>query len=69
MTPELTAKIAMWRYKAAQGTLTKEEELEAVAALRSGRVGAAVASERSRTAKAKVAIPDANDLLDEIGGL
>lgn len=69
MNPELQAKIAMWRYKAAQGTLTPEDEKEAIAALRSGRIGAAVSSERARTARAKVAIPDANDLLNEIGDL
>ena len=66
-TPELQAKIAIWRQKAVDGTLTVEEMKEAILALRAGRVSAAHASEASRRKAAKVAIPSADDLLAELG--
>ena len=69
MTPELQSNVANWRAKAAAGTLTREEMAQAIIALRAGRVGAAIASEKSRRAKAKVEIPDANDLMKEMEGL
>lgn len=69
MTPEMNAQIAVWRSKALDGTLTAEEMKLAIAALREDRVGASVASEKSRRAKAKVAVPSADDLLSELGGM
>jgi hypothetical protein len=68
-SPELQSKIAIWRAKAAEGTLTQEEMREAIAALRGDRKAAQNASESStkRVAKAKAAIPDADSLLDELG--
>lgn len=68
-SPELQAKIAIWRQKAIEGTLTAEEMKEAIVALRQGRVSAAATSDASRRAKAKVAIPTADDLLSELGDL
>lgn len=68
MTPELQSKIAIWRQKAADNTLTVDEMREAIAALRQGRVSAAVTSENARRKTAKVAIPSADDLLSELGG-
>ena len=68
MTPELNAKIAIWRAKALDGTITLEEMKEAILALRAGRVSAATASEASRRSKAKVEIPNADDLLAEMSG-
>ena len=44
MSPELQSKIAHWRVKAVNGTLTADEMREAITALRQDRVGAAVAS-------------------------
>lgn len=67
MSPELQSKIALWRQKAVQGTLTQEEMREAILALRADRVGAAVASAASKRSKAKAEIPDADDLLAEMG--
>lgn len=67
MSPELQSKIALWRQKAVQGTLTQEEMKEAILALRADRVGAAVASAASKRSKAKAEIPDADDLLAEMG--
>lgn len=70
MTPELQAKVNLWRSKAIQGTLTPEDELEAIAALREGRKSAAMASEavRTRAAKAATPAPSGDDLLSEMMG-
>jgi len=71
MTPELNAKVALWRQQLADGKLTPAEEealmVEAVKVLRAGRVGAAIASDSSRRAKAKAVIPSADDMLAEMG--
>lgn len=67
MSPELQSKITLWRARAANGTLTQEEMREAIAALRADRIGAAIASDKSRRSKAKAEIPDAGDLLKEMG--
>jgi hypothetical protein len=69
MTPEMMSKIAIWRQKAAEGTLTVEEMQGAIIALRGDRRGAAVASEKSRKAKAPKAEVRADDLLSELEGL
>jgi hypothetical protein len=66
MTPELNAKIAIWRQKAIDGTLTIEEMKEAISALRQGRVSAGIASATSRAKKAKVEVPSAANLLAEM---
>lgn len=68
-SPELLAKIAQWRQKALDNTLTVEEMREAIAALRSDRLSAAHASEASKRKSAKAAIPSAQDLLSELEGL
>jgi hypothetical protein len=67
ISPELQSKIAVWRQKAAEGTMTLEELTAAVAFLRSDRKSALVASSAKRTAKAKKAIPDASELLKDLG--
>jgi len=69
MTPELNAKIAIWRAKAVEGTLTLEEMREAVLAMREGRKGASVTSEQSRRTKAKAQIKSADEMLDELGSI
>lgn len=68
MDPLLQSKIALWRAKALDGTITIEELREAVAAMRQDRKSAAVASDKSRRAKAKAEIPSADDMLGELGG-
>ncbi len=68
-TPELQAKIAGWRQKAIDGTLSVEEMKEAIIALRGDRLSAAHASEASKRKTAKAVIPSANDLLAELEGL
>jgi len=69
VSPELQAKIAIWRAKAVDGRLTEDDMREAILALRADRVGAQVASDKSRRAKAKIEIPTAADLINELKGL
>ena len=67
ISPELQSKLAVWREKAAQGTLSMEEMKEAIGFLRADRRAAATQSKSSRTAKAKAQIPAAEDLLKDLG--
>lgn len=68
MTPELQSKIAVWRQKAQDGTLSIDEMKEAIIVLRAGRVSASHASAAARQAKAKTNIPNAGDLLASLKG-
>lgn len=68
-SPELQSRIALWRMKIAEGTITKEEMQQAVAALREGRLSAAASASSTRRAKAKAEIPSAADLLGELDAL
>lgn len=70
MNLELQSSIASWRQRAAEGTLTEAEMLEAVVALRQGRIGAQIASSASHAKKAKASTPppSADDLLGELMG-
>lgn len=68
-TPEINQRIAILRAKAAAGTLTEADMVEAIQFLRAGRVGAQIASDTSRRKKATMDIPDADDLLREMGAL
>ena len=69
MSPELNAKIAIWRAKALDNRLTPDDMREAIAAMRQDRVGTSIASETSRRKKAIVEIPSADDMLGELGVL
>lgn len=71
-SPELQLKIAQWRDKARQGTLTQDEMREAIAALRSDRTSIPQATAGSKVTKARTAAskkPDSDDLLSELEGL
>lgn len=67
MTPELNADIARWRQSAIDGTLTLADMKLAIAALRGGRISAAIASATSKTKKAPMQVQSADDLLSELG--
>ena len=67
INPELQSQIAVWRQKSAEGTLTQDEMRQAIIMMRAGRLSASTASEQSRRKSAKIAIPSADDLLDELG--
>lgn len=69
MNLETESKIAVWRQKAVEGTLTVPEMAEAVRIMRGDRRGAAIASDKARKSKSIAAIPAADDLLSELGGL
>lgn len=69
ISPELQQKIASWRLKCADNTITQEELREAIIHLRQDRVAASQASTASRAKKAAAVIPHADDLLAEIKGL
>ena len=69
ISPELQAKIALWRAKAADGTLSREEMREAILAIRGDRKNAAAASDQARRTRAKKEIKSADELLGELEGL
>ena len=69
ISPELQSKIAIWRMKAAEGTLTQDEMKEAILHLRAGRVNAATSSAAAKRKKAIAAIPAAEDVLSAIENL
>jgi hypothetical protein len=65
---ELQSKIASWRQRAAEGTLTLDEMREAVVHLRAGRLSAASAVNAARKSSAKRSVaPGAEDMLGELG--
>ncbi len=66
ISPELSAKIQVWRQKSLDGTITIEEQREALKLMREGRLAAAQASAAGKRAKAKAAVPNADDLLNEL---
>lgn len=67
MTPEMMSKIQQWRQKAIDGTLSEEEMFEAVRLLREDRTAALAATTAKKKREAAVMIPDADDLLKELG--
>jgi hypothetical protein len=69
MTPELSAQLALYRQKCAQGTITREELREAIEALRQVRSGAATVARTSARAKALGTSPgiDASSILKGLG--
>lgn len=72
MSPEMQAKIQIWRQKHREGTLSPEEYREALKAIREDRVGAAATSAASRgrkTASRAKANVNSDDLLSELDGL
>lgn len=67
VSPEMMTKVAIWREKARNGTITTEEMKEAIVFLRAERQAMPASSAtKSRTAKPVVS---ATDLLSELDGL
>jgi len=64
-SPELNSKLAIWRAKTLDGTITREELTEAVRLLREERRSAIEASAKRRT-RAKAEVKDADALLKEL---
>lgn len=72
--PELLNKLAEWRRKCTDGTITLEEMRESIRVLRANRVASAEAAAKSKSGggsrSKKSATPvDAGALLDQLGGL
>ncbi len=68
--PAFHLKLAEYRRKSADGTITLDEMREAVKLMRQGRVAAAATSAASRSKKAASAAPvNADNLLAELEGL
>jgi hypothetical protein len=69
---ELQSKIANWRLRAAEGTLSLDELKGAVTYLRAGRMAAsqaAGAAKRSSAASKRTVPPPQDDMLAELEGL
>jgi hypothetical protein len=70
LDPEFSLKLATYRRKAADNTISLDEMREAVKLMRQGRVSAATASETARKRKVSAATPiDADAMLSELEGL
>lgn len=67
LSAEDLAKIAIIRAKNEAGTATVEDFKEFIKTLRQGRESSLAASAGARRKTAKAAIPNADDLLDEMG--
>lgn len=67
--PELQSKIALWRSRSADGTITQDEMKQAIIAIRQGRVSAATAAGESKKRTSKSPSRSADDLLSELGSL
>lgn len=65
-SPEVQSRIAILRQKAEHGEMTLEDMKDVVRLVRGDRRHALAASSASKVKKAKVAIPDADDLLAEM---
>lgn len=72
-SPDLQAKIQLWRAKAREGTLTQDEMREAILALRRDRLSisapATAGSKVNRTRAVAKAKPNSDDLLAELDNL
>lgn len=67
MNQDLQVKLAEWRQKAADGTLSVDEMRQIIQALRGDRKNAAVTSEAARRTKARSVVKSADELLGELG--
>lgn len=68
MSPDIHAKMPIWKARAARGELTEAETFEAMAVLRAGRQAASEQTVAKRAAKAKAEIPDADELVRQMMG-
>lgn len=68
-SPELNSKLAIFRQKVADNTITDEELQEGVALLRQERKSAVVNSAKKKSAAARAPAKSADDLLSELEGM
>lgn len=69
VSPELSSKIAYWRSRSLEGTITIDEMKEAILALRQDRKAAAEASEASGSKRKKAPPKNVDDMLSELDSL
>lgn len=69
LSPETQSRMAVWRQKSADGTITMEEQREAVAALRADRRNAEAAPSTKRSSSTKQPPRAASDMLKDLGSL
>lgn len=72
LDPETMTKVAQWRAKEAQGTMTIDDYKQAILDLRGARMNATAAASKSKSSGSKRAstpIKSADDLLSELEGL
>ena len=69
MSPELLSQVQLWRAKAVEGTLTLEEQVEAIRLLRAGRLAAVERAKRTRAAGSRTRKPgpSADSVLSQLG--
>jgi hypothetical protein len=67
--PDFQLKLASYRRKSADGTITLEEMREAVKLMRQGRLAAATTASKSRSTKTSAAPVNSDTLLAELEGL
>jgi hypothetical protein len=67
--PVLQSKLAIWRAKAQEGTITLSEMKDAIICLRMGRKSAVEASAAARKSTSKRAPPSATAVQDALAGL
>lgn len=68
-SPEVQSKIALIRHKLAEGTATTDDLREGVRLMREGRLSAVASSDSAKRKRAIAAVPNADDLLGELGSL
>lgn len=69
-SPELQAKIAIWRQKCRDGSMTQEEYKEVLQELRADRIKAGTVSAASKERKAAAKkVVNSDDLLSELDGI
>lgn len=69
MTPDIQSRIAILRQKCIDGTVTKEELIEALREMAQGRLAAVKASAASKKKAARAEVKPANEMLDELSEL
>ena len=68
-TPETVSRIEHLRAAAQSRKLTQEEQTEAIALIRTERVGASFASAGAKAKKAAAVKPDGADILAKLAGM
>ena len=66
ITPEMQSKLAIWRQKASEGTISIDEMRQAVRELRAGRQAAIQSASAAKKSSSKAPARSVDDLLGEL---